>query len=183
MRVMFNKLIIILLVSLSLVGCSGTQGKIQSGMDRKMMESTVGKQYDALVEKNKFTMGGAIGQDKQYGNFINSTALPDGGMLMRHLDKYKSGGMGIGTGPLPFMVGEKRIAYRLFYFNVGPDGIIRDWASGFYNGETKSCIGLEMFNLDYCGDSDKAFPYEKMDRFVKTSSGKPITAWGITYGQ
>jgi hypothetical protein len=142
-----------------------------------MLQSTIGKQYEDLTKDNKLTVTGLLGQDKVYGNFVSSYDLPDGSKVMRHLDRYKSAGNSISGMGLPINVGQQETAYRIFYFKVDSTGIVRDWASAFYNEASQDCIGVAGIGLDYCGSTKNALQPEKMDGMVRTSTGQPIGSW------
>lgn len=170
-----KKILLILLVLTT--GCNKAVNYAQSNIDRKLLQSTIGKEYESFASENKLTVSGAVfGQDKVYGNFISSSHLPDGGKIMKHIDKYKSGGSQLSMG-LPVGIGSQSMAYRIFYFNVGPNGIVRDWASAFYNKETKDCISAINIGIDLCGNAENVFDYNQLDTLVKTSQGHAIDVW------
>jgi hypothetical protein len=176
---MVKILALIITLSTILTGCAKTQATIQNSIDHKMLAGTIGKPYESLTRKTKLTASGLLGQDKVYGNFVSSYRLVDGGVVMRHVDRYKSGGSRASFG-LPISIGSDRTAYRVFYFNVGKDGTVRDWASGFYNDSKASCIGVTGLGLSYCGKNKKELDFNQLDNIVKTSSGQPITIWNLT---
>lgn len=160
--------IIFSLLLLSVAACSGTQAKIQGSLNRSQMSDVIGKNYNNdIVAETKSALGGFVYGNK-YGPFIGSYNLPNGGKLMRHAREQSSGGIGSGN----LMV--EGTSYSLFYFKVDNQGIIRDWATGYYDGPTKDCMGISAFGMSTC---KKEYPLQQFDRAVRTSSGADINSW------
>ncbi len=170
------RIIILVIAVMALVSCSGTQSKIQNSLDRKMLSSTIGKNYQALSVKNKMTLSSLVGNDPLYGAFVSSYNLPNGNTVMRHMDRYTSGSTQILPG-MPVSLGSQSVAYRLFYFNVGRDGTVKDWASGFYNGAKQKCLGIAGMTLSTCGNLKNDLNFSQIDDMVTTSSGASIKSW------
>ena len=170
---MFKKSIQLILL-LTLMACSSTQSRIQTTLDHKLLKGAVGKSYTEISSKKKYTVQALLGSDPEYGEFISSYTLPDGSRVMRHMDRYIGGGMQFGGA---LNMAEQKIAYRLFYFKVDKAGIIRDWASGFYNGESQKSVGVSGFQIPV-GETQNALPIQSFDGLVLTSAGQQLGSWG-----
>lgn len=68
---------------------------------------------------------------------------------------------------------------RLSYFLVGPDGIVKDWATGSVPGNASSCITYIGGIIQRCSDLTQfQTSLAIYDSRVLTKDGQPISSWG-----
>lgn len=145
-------------------------------MDKSMLAKTVGKNYNEITTAKPGIGGMLLGEGDKYGSLISGYNLPDGTKVMRHMKKSTASSSSISTNLLPVSYGSNDIAYQLFYFRVGQDGVIRDWASGYYNGASQGCLGILGVSAA-CGNEKNTLPVEKFDSIVVTSENTPLSSW------
>jgi hypothetical protein len=173
------KALLLAAVAAGLSACSGTQAEIQKAADRNWLSYVVGKPYTGVAAEKKLTMEGMFQDDRAAGEVFATSELAGGDRLYRHLDRYQSA---TSTSSFGGLVGKDSAtySYRLLYFRVGPDGTIRDYANGFVGGETSSCVGWIGGIFRKCEDEAQLRQtVQSYDSFVKTSTGLPLTAWGL----
>lgn len=164
------------LAILALAACTATQQGIQASADANILSYTVGKPYAEIAGQNSMSMGGLMGREKAYGELIQSSQLPNGDTLYRHGQAHAA--QTTSTDFL-FMGGDStRFDYRLFYFRVGADGVIKDYANGVVSAQQIECVDYIGGIFQNCSDtvllsSDMA----QMDAVVRTSAGMPLSAW------
>lgn len=168
---------IFLIALFGLVACNETQGNIQQKVDRNILKSTVGKDYQRIAALETTSLEALVGDDKAYGELFAQTRLVGGDTLYRHINRYESETRESNIG---LLVAKEsvRYSYRLFYFRVSPDGIIRDYANGFLGGETSRCVGWIAGIFSKCED-EASFgqTVAQYDALVTTSSGQTLGAW------
>lgn len=166
-------------LAMGLAACSGMQEKVQTSVDRKVLSYVVGKPYLSVASQRKTTLEGLFQDDRAYGEVFSQAALINGDTVYRHLDRYESGEE---SSSLFGVVGSTKtqISYRLIYFRVGPDGLIKDTANGFLQGEVNSCTNWVGGIFETCDDPARLTQtIDGYDRLVLTSSGQPISSWGF----
>ena len=114
----------VLAVFLSVSGCSGTQEQLQLAADRNWLSYAVGQPYAQIAAQKETTMAGLFGDQRAYGDMFAATDLPNGDRLYRHLNRYKASTTSTSVGLL-VNSDSANYSYRLLYFRVSPDGIIR----------------------------------------------------------
>jgi hypothetical protein len=165
------------LLALCIAGCSGTQGDIQTAIDRTVLGSVIGRSYASATAAMP-ALPFAPTPEPPYGRLFSTSLLPDGTRLHRHLIRD------IGQRSRVSILGitqsdTQQFSYRLMYFRVDPAGVVTDTANGFWLGESQRCVGYFGNIFRTCEDAqqlsaDVAF----FDSLVKTSSGQPIESWG-----
>ncbi|WP_319529007.1 hypothetical protein [uncultured Cohaesibacter sp.] len=166
-------------LALLMAACAGTQEKVQRSVDRNMLTYVVGKPYQSIASQRKTTFEGLFQDDRAYGEVFSQATLANGDMLYRHLDRYESGEK---SSSMFGVVGTSstQISYRLIYFRVGPDGLIKDTANGFLHGEVKDCTNWVGGIFQTCDDPARmSQTVEGYDNLVLTSSGQPLSSWGL----
>jgi hypothetical protein len=159
--------------------CSSTQAEIQTAADRNWLSYAVGKPYASVAAEKKATMDGLLHDDRSAGELLAASDLAGGDRLYRHVDRYQSSTSSSSFGGL---VGKEAAtySYRLLYFRVSPDGVIRDYANGFVGGETSSCVGWIGGIFKKCEDEAALRQtVQSYDSFVKTSQGQALSSWGL----
>jgi hypothetical protein len=165
--------------ALALSACSSTQAQIQTAADRNWLGYAVGKPYASVAAEKKMTMEGLFQDDRAAGELLAASDLAGGDRLYRHVDRYQSSTASSSFGGL-FGTDSATYSYRLLYFRVSPDGVIRDYANGFVGGETSSCVGWIGGIFKKCEDEAALRQtVQSYDSFVKTSGGQPLTSWGL----
>ncbi len=162
-----------------LAACSSAQGDIQQAADRNYLSYMAGKPYAAIAAEKKLTVEGMMYGDRAAGELISTTALAGGDTLYRHVDRYQSGTM---TSSVAGIYGKDSAtySYRLLYFRVSPDGVVRDTANGFVPGETQTCIGWIGGIFQKCNNElELRSTVAGFDAVVKTSAGQPLASWGV----
>jgi len=167
------------LAAVALSACGNTQGNLQQMADRNWLSYAVGKPYASVAAEKKMTMEGLLQDDRSAGELLAASDLPGGDRLYRHVDRYQSSTSSSSFGGL---VGKDAAtySYRLLYFRVSPDGVIRDYANGFVGGETSSCVGWIGGIFRKCEDEAALRQtVQSYDSFVKTSEGQALSTWGL----
>ena len=161
-----------------LAACSATdQQSIQQSADQNVLAATVGRPYAEVAATQAMTTEGLFGQDKAYGVLVSQSRLDNGDTVYKHLERTVASQsttdfFGI-TGNV-----EQRIDYRLFYFRVGTDGIIKDFANGVVTGENVNCVTYISGLINNCGDAQvMSSDVAVWDAAVITSSGQPLSSW------
>ncbi len=172
-----NKRIIgLIAVVLVMGGCQAPQS-VQDFSNRQMSRYAVGKSYAQVAATPDFEED-SLGRVKLFGQPIGSYQLASGDTVHRHIKRYAAGGVSTDFGII--RSSEKiRYQYRLAYFRVGPDGIVKDMAVGTVPGETNKCVGYFFGIVQNCEDGET--PAQSIviyDQVVRTQDGQPITAWG-----
>ena len=159
--------------------CSGTQAEIQTAVDRNWLGYMVGKPYAGIAAEKKLTMDGLMHDDRAAGELISVSDLPGGDRLYRHVDRYQSGTMSSNAAGI-YSKDSATYSYRLLYFRVSPDGVVRDYANGFVPGETQSCVGWIGGIFTKCkNELELRQTVDGFDAVVKTSQGQPLASWGL----
>lgn len=176
---MFRKTTIALALAgvVALGGCQRAQEAVQRRVDQTTLGFTVGKPYQQIASMRKTTLEGMFDDDRAYGELFASQELSDGTTLYRHLDRYESGGTTTSVGGI-FGSEKTNYAYRLLYFKVDDQGVIRDYANGFLHGEATNCVSWVGGIFRKCEDpAALRTTVELYDSLVKTSDGLPLSAW------
>ena len=162
-----------------LAACSSAQGDIQQMADHNYLSYMVGKPYASIAAEKKLTVDGLMYGDRAAGELISTSDLPGGDTLYRHVDRYQSGTM---TSSVAGIYGKDSAtySYRLLYFRVSPDGLVRDTANGFVPGETQTCVGWIGGIFQKCNNElELRNTVAGFDAVVKTSAGQPLASWGV----
>lgn len=158
-----------------LAACTAPPERLQAMADRNYMRYAMGKSYAHVATLNSSAL---MGGESGYGPPIGSYRLADGDTVHRHMGESGSIETGMNFAGL---VGTNRVAtnYRLAYFRVGPDGIVKDWAVGSVPGEQSSCIRYIGGIVEKCEDQSLVRRnFAVLDSMVTTSGGQPLGAWG-----
>jgi hypothetical protein len=157
-------------------GCQAPQS-VQDFSNRQFARYAIGKTYQEVAAAPDFEED-SLGRAKVYGQPIGSFRLDAGDMVHRHIKRY---GASTTTTNIAFIKSSEttRYEYRLAYFRVGPDGIVKDMAIGIVPGETNKCVGYFYGAVEQCEDGET--PAQSLgiyDQVVRTPDGQPISAWG-----
>ncbi len=173
------KLLIALLPAALVAGCGSTQGDLQQMADRNWLGYMVGKPYAGIAAEKKLTMDGLMHDDRAAGELISVSDLPGGDRLYRHVDRYQSGTMSSSAAGV-YSKDSATYSYRLLYFRVSSEGVVRDYANGFVPGETQSCVGWIGGIFTKCkNELELRQTVDGFDAVVKTSQGQPLASWGL----
>lgn len=178
-RTLFSRVLIAGLIGGALAGCgvTGVQQRLQASADRNILDNTVGQPYADVAAREAWTTEALFGNDKAYGDFFASTELPGGDTVYRHLERSEAFNSSTNVAGL-FGSGTTRFDYRLFYFRVGPDGIVKDTANGVVSGEQIKCVSYVGGIFERCGNAELASAdMTQMDAMVATSAGLPLSSW------
>jgi hypothetical protein len=158
-------------------GCTATPQALQSLGDRNYMRYATGKPYAQIASQNQMSVEGLAGATI-YGPMIGEYRLTDGDTVYRHIDNVESTRTNVGAGMLMQResVGTR---YRLAYFRVGPDGIVKDWATGALPGERLGCTWYVGGFVQQCSnETQRLQSLAVYDSLVRTSSDSPLPSWG-----
>lgn len=172
------RLAIVTIVATLLAGCTSTPETLQSMGDRNYMRYASGKPYAQIAGQTTTSLDGLLGGATIYGPMIGAYALADGDRVYRHIDNVESSSTSVDAG---IVMRRESVAtrYRLAYFRVGPDGIVKDWATGALPGERLGCTWYAAGFIRQCaGDEQRLQSLAVYDSLVRTSSGAPLSAWG-----
>lgn len=173
-----SRLAMAALLCAALAACStASQQRLQARFDRNVLDNTVGKSYADIARKEAWTQAALFGTDHAYGDVFGATQLPGGDTLYRHMERSEAFRSGTDVGGL-LTSGTTRFDYRLFYFRVGPDGVIKDTANGVVSGDSIKCVSYIGGIFNKCGNAQLASTdADQMDAAVTTSAGLPLSSW------
>jgi hypothetical protein len=164
-------------VILALVAGCGAPEKLQSFGDRNYMRYAMGKPYTQIASQTQMTLEG-LGGATVYGPMIGQSRLADGDTVYRHIDNVESMRTNVDAG---FIMQRENVAsrYRLAYFRVAPDGIVKDWATGTLPGERLGCTWYAGGFVQQCSsDAQRLQSLAVYDSLVRTSTDQPLSSWG-----
>ncbi|MGE6739959.1 hypothetical protein ACQKGC_06760 [Allorhizobium pseudoryzae] len=163
----------------TLSGCSQVAEKAETAANRSFTSYALGKPYAEVAGLGTSPLERLAGNDRAtFGPLIGTTALVNGLTIYRHMAPSARTETGSDFGGL---VGTSSVSSnnRLSYFLVGPDGIVKDWATGSVPGNASSCISYIGGIIQRCSDLTQ---YEASltlyDARVLTKDGQPISVWG-----
>lgn len=172
------RILVAAVIGAALAACSAAQQqRIQAGFDQNILDYTVGRDYATIAAREAMTQQALFGDDRAYGDFFGASQLSGGDTLYRHLERSEAA---TSSSDVLGLVGgdSARIDYRLFYFRVGPDGVIKDYANGVVSGELVRCSYYLGGVFQNCGNTEIASAdIAQMDAAVTTSSGQPLASW------
>lgn len=163
---------------LLVAGCTTPPEALQSMGDRNYMRYATGKSYAQIATQNPMSLDGMAGATI-YGPMIGSYALADGETVYRHIDNVGSSSTNVDAG---LIMRSESVAtrYRLAYFRVGPDGTVRDWATGTLPGERLGCTWYAGGFVRQCAsDEQRLQSLAVYDTLVMTSASQPLNSWGM----
>ncbi|MCO5732083.1 hypothetical protein [Rhizobium sp. SSA_523] len=162
-----------------LAGCSQVAQKAEAAANRSFTSYALGRPYAEVASIGTSPLERLSGSDRAtFGPLLGATRLANGMTIYRHM--APSARTETGT-DFAGLVGTSSVRSnnRLSYFLVGPDGIVRDWATGSVPGDASSCITYIGGIIERCSD---LMQYEASltlyDARVQTKDGRPISAWG-----
>ena len=146
----------IIVACVSLASCGSIAQEVRSSLSNSQLDKLVGKPYaDVVYEHPDF--GKLVGREKTSGAFV----------IMKHVGDFGAESSDVGG-----IYGKKILTARVIYFKVDKGGIVRDWATEFYQSGKQTCW------VGFCGGAEsKQVPVEEFDRIVRTSKGETIAAW------
>jgi hypothetical protein len=161
---------------LVLGACTAAQQSLQASADANILNYTLGKPYAQIAAQNTTSFEGMMGREKAYGNLIHRSQLPNGDTLYRHGQAYAAQ---TNSTDFLFMGGNStRYDYRLFYFRVGADGVIKDYANGVVSAQQIECVNYIGGIFQNCTDTALlSSDVSQMDAQVRTSASMPLSAW------
>lgn len=172
-----KRYVLILLASLA-AGCSQTADKIEAAANRSTTSWAMGKPYTKVAALGNSTLDQLSTEQYGFGQMIGQTPLVDGTILYRHIAPAAETET---SSDFAGLVGtSKQITnYRLSYFKVGQDGIVKDWATGSAPGSISDCVSYIGGIFQKCTDQGRVKQALAVyDSSVQTSSGTPISNWG-----
>ena len=161
-----------------LAGCSGTMDKVENSANRSYTGSVMGKTYAEVEGYDKNPLMQMSGSGPVFGPMIGMTRLTNGMTIYRHI---APGARTETNASFVGLVGRETVSHRnrLSYFLVGPDGVIKDWATGSVEGTTNDCIRYIGGLIQKCTDASQLQASLALyDIRVLTKDNKPITSWG-----
>lgn len=163
-------------IGLALAGCTDMQSRIQTSIDGTVMQSIVGRTY-ASVNITPPRLPFEPEREPPYGRLFSVTDLPSGSRIHRHL--IRGVAQTTETNFLGLVQSDsQRYSYRLLYFLVDREGIVRATANGFWLGEGDRCVGY-VGNIFRTCESSAALAEDVVffDTLVKTSDGRGLEVW------
>lgn len=170
--------VVTMIAAILIAGCTATPETLQSMGDRNYMRYASGKPYAQIAGQSTTSLDGLLGGATIYGPMIGAYALADGDRVYRHIDNVESSSTSVDAG---ILMRRERVAtrYRLAYFRVGPDGIVKDWATGALPGERLGCTWYAAGFIRQCAsDAQRLQSIAVYDSLVRTSGGAALSAWG-----
>lgn len=174
----FSRLVLIGLAAASVTACStAQQQRIQASFDQNILDYTVGRPYAEIAQREAMTQAALFGTDRAYGDFVGSSPLAGGDTLYRHIEVSEAATT---SSDFAGLVGgdRTRFDYRLFYFRVGADGVIKDYANGVVSGQSIGCSYYVGGIFQNCSNQQMASnDLAQMDAAVTTSAGGALASW------
>jgi len=166
-----------------LAACSSTVEQLQEAGDRNYMRYAMGKPYQEVASLNPMTFESLTTGTTAYGPIVGGYTLENGDRVYRHAASIQSSESSVDAG-LFMQRRSVQNRYRLAYFRVGPDGLVKDWATGALPGERVGCTAFAAGLFRTCtSDAEVAQSMAVYDSLVRTSAGQPLSAWGGNEGE
>jgi hypothetical protein len=172
-----GRIAFVLMMLVAVAGCTTPAESLQSFGDRNYMRYATGKPYVQIASQTQMTLEG-LGGATIYGPMIGEYRLADGDVVYRHIDNVESSRTNVDAG---FVMQQETVAtrYRLAYFRVQPDGIVKDWATGTLPGERLGCTWYAGGFVEQCSsDAQRLQSLAVYDSLVRTSTDEPLSSWG-----
>lgn len=169
----------LLLVSLLLTACGSVTEKAETMANRSFTSYALGKPYAQVASIGTSPLEQLSGNDRAtFGPMLGATPLTNGMTIYRHMAPSARTETGSSFAGL---VGTSTVSdnNRLSYFLVGPDGIVKDWATGSVTGNASDCVSYIGGIIKKCSDV-KQFnaALSLYDARVLTKDGQSISVWG-----
>lgn len=159
------------------VACTSIEKRAEQISSQGFARYATGRPYAEVAALADF-QADTLGRVKTYGEPIGSYALPNGDIVHRHVRSEPRSSSSVDFGLLR-QSETVNYAQRLSYFRVGPDGIVRDVASGFVPGDRERCIGYAGGLVTRCEDMQALNQtLIEYDHVVRTRTGEPLSSWG-----
>lgn len=166
-------------ICLALASCSGVQEKAEQSANRSFTSYALGRPYQQVAAVGTSPLDRLAGNDgATFGPMIGATPLSNGMVIFRHIAPAARTETGTSFAGVVGTSGSSE-RDRLSYFLVGPDGIVKDWATGQVQGTASSCISYIGGIVNRCSDTTQlraALDY--YDAQVTTRGGQPVSSWG-----
>ena len=161
-----------------LVGCSGTNTALQASQPNLLSAGwAVGKSYKEVASLGRSPSDRFGAQAKGYGHMIGSARLLNGDLIYRHLSPAGKSSTSRSLGTLGDTTTKR--TYRLAYFRVGQDGIVKDYATGSGLASTVACTTYLNGLVSDCDRTEtRRLSLTEYDSQVRTSSGAALSSWG-----
>jgi hypothetical protein len=165
-------------LAIALAGCSQVAEKAENAANRSFTSYAMGKSYQEVANLGQSPMAQLSGSGATFGPMIGETRLTNGMVIYRHMAPGARTERGTSFGGL---VGSSAVSEnnRLSYFLVGPDGIVKDWATGSVQGNVRDCVQYIGGIINRCSDVRQLQASLALyDSQVATKAGQPISSWG-----
>ena len=165
-------------LAIALAGCSQVAEKAESAANRSFTSYALGKPYQEVANLGQSPMARLSGSGATFGPMIGETQLTNGTTIYRHMAPGARTESGTNFAGL---VGSSSVSQnnRLSYFLVGPDGIVKDWATGSVQGTASDCVQYIGGIINRCSDMRQLQASLALyDMRVATKAGQPISTWG-----
>ncbi|WP_226951468.1 hypothetical protein [Rhizobium terrae] len=165
-------------LAMMLAGCSAVAEKAENAANRSYTSYAMGKPYTEIASLGQSPLEQLSGSGATYGPMIGETRLTNGMVIYRHMAPGARTERGTNFAGL---VGSSAVSEnnRLSYFLVGPDGIVRDWATGSVQGNASDCVHYIGGIINRCSDMRQLQASLTLyDSQVRTQGGQPVSSWG-----
>ncbi|MCO6187348.1 hypothetical protein [Rhizobium sp. L1K21] len=171
------KILLFVFITASLAACSSTAEKLRNKSDRYQLSSTIGKPYAAIAASKSLKEAELFATRETYGRLIDQVTLPSGDTVYKHAGLREAGESSFDFSGL-IGTSKTKLEYAIYYFRVGPDGMIRDYANGIVQGDRVNCIAFISGLITTCQNTDTlTADFTYIDTIVRTANGKPYSAW------
>jgi len=176
---MLQRLGIVVSLVLVVTGCSTVAEKAEVTANRSFTSYALGKPYQQVAAIGQSPLEQLAGNDgATFGPLIGATPLSNGMTIYRHMAPGAQTERG---SDIMGLAGRQSVSTRnrLSYFLVGPDGIVKDWATGSVQGSTTDCISYIGGLINRCTDTRQVeMALSIYDSMVLTKGGQQISVWG-----
>ena len=170
-------LVAVVATGLTLAGCNSMAEKAEALSGRTFPAYALNKSYASVAALPDYESD-TLGRVRMFGDEVGSFTLANGDVVHRHAKREQRSTSSVDIG---IIRNSESASYRmrLTYFRVGPDGIVRDFASGFVDGGSEKCISYVAGLMQRCQDMAALNrTLIEFDAAVRTRDGQTLAAWG-----
>lgn len=173
-----KKHVVVVMIGLALAGCGGVTERVENAANRSYTSGAMGQSYAQVTAESTSALASLSGRKSAFGPLIGSTQLQNGMTIYRHIAPSSEATSGASFGGL-IGTSASQTNFRLSYFLVGPDGLVKDWATGSVPGNASDCVTFIAGIVQKCREVQRLqASLQLYDARVRTRSGQPIAQWG-----
>jgi hypothetical protein len=170
-------LVMAIALSALTTACTQTAEQIESAANRNATSWAMGKPYSQVASLGTSTLAQLSPETAGYGTMIGASRLANGDVIYRHIAPAAKSESSTDFGIFGSATVEQH--YRLSYFRVGIDGIVKDFAYGKAPSSLSDCTTYISGIIRQCEDISRVrLSIQAYDNLVRTSTGAALSGWG-----